>query len=114
MLVRSFQVVLQDIGDRVQPISLESLLARRVGPSSVEPDFLLHLPASTGEDDHWRTLEDSLLSNSFWCLTHFNQMATYTGDDEEIEGAIAGVLSMTPGMAVRKWVHFPAVEGNER
>lgn len=112
MLQKAFEGVLQDIGERVQPITLECLLARQEDLSSVEPDFLLHLPPSAGEDSRMHTIENSLVNDPLWCLTHFNQMTTYTGDDEDIEGAIVGVLSMTPGMAVRKWVHLTAAVGN--
>lgn len=114
MLKNAFENTLPHIDVRMLPISAEDLASRSHNPLWIGPDFLLHIPESVEADPFIDTVEKCFTIRSDWSLSYVNQMVTYTGDDAEIEGAIVGVLSMTPGLIVRKYVFVSHFLGRKR
>lgn len=85
-------------------MSSEDVLARNADPYSFAPDFLLYTSKLLHMDYQSSGLVEQFQTDTSRALPFFDQMATYSGSEADIEPAVTIPLASTPGLALRRFV----------
>lgn len=75
-------------------------LAQHQDPASLRPDFPLHVPRTQPPECYDGKLEDALAADPLLSIPFVLRMTTYKGNCTDIEPAITGMLSASPGMVL--------------